>query len=129
MDKKLEDLTISKDEDLEVRFGDDIESAPIKLCVEHNEDLYKALCVQGLEPWIAKTNQDVRAAITAKRFEPMIASTEALMKLGLKTIGSIGLIEHGGCPVCALNQFDFIEQMASIMHNVVQQKTGAFTKQ
>lgn len=118
-------IVFSKDEELEVLVGGDIDSAPIKFCEEHHDKLYQTLCQYGLDPWIAKSEEEIQNKIKNNQFDALLVGSGGLMKLALRTIGGVGIIECGGCPVCALNQFDFIAQMAQLIKNKISEKMGS----
>jgi hypothetical protein len=68
------------------------EKAPIRFCQEHWDRL------------VAAINDEAK----------VMAAFDTLTRLSLRTLGSVDVCKFG-CPVCALNKFDFIAAMAEVL--------------
>lgn len=68
------------------------EEAPIRFCQDHWDRLVSLV-------------QDEKK---------VMAGFDTLTRLSLRTIGAVDVCKFG-CPVCALNQFDYIQAIASVL--------------
>lgn len=109
---------ISQDDQLRMIYSDDPNDAKISLCNEHHDKLLEKMKLHKIEKYVSKSEQELLAKIRMKEIDPLFASTEALIRLAMNTIGSEGVVMHR-CPVCALNKFDFIAQVAKAFRDVI----------
>lgn len=97
-----------------IRMTDDPEEAKIIFCEDHHKKLVEKLKLHGLEHLISRSPAELKSKFQSKQIDPLYHSAEALIKLACNTIGTEGVVQHR-CPVCALNKFDFISQIAFLM--------------
>jgi len=105
---------ISTDNILQMMVDANPEEVKISFCNEHYDALLEKLKLHGIDHLITPTLESLKARLAAKKVDPIWHAQEALMRLAINTIGSEGVIQHR-CPVCALNKFDFIAQIALVM--------------
>lgn len=86
----------------------------ISLCNEHHDHLLDKLKLQGLDHLISPDVQTLQKRVAAREIDPLFHGTDGLIKLALHTVGTEGVILFR-CPVCALNRFDFVSQIARFM--------------
>jgi hypothetical protein len=105
---------ISTDNILQMMVDADPDEVKIQFCNEHYDALVEKLRIHGIDHLISPNLETLKSRLNAKKVDPLWASQEALMRLAINTIGSEGVVQHR-CPVCALNKFDFIAQIAYVM--------------
>lgn len=113
---------ISQDNILQMIVDASPEDAKIQFCNDHYDDLMKKLELHGIDHLITSGLESLKARLAAKRIDPLWHAQEALMRLSINTIGSEGVVQHR-CPVCALNKFDFVAQIALVMKQACVRKT------
>lgn len=105
---------ITQDNILQMLVSPNPEDAKIQFCDTHHDELTAKLKLHGIDHLITPDVESLRARLAAKKIDPLWHAQDALIRLALNTIGSEGVIQHR-CPVCALNRFDFIAQIALFM--------------
>lgn len=105
---------ISQDNILMMMVDADPSEVKIQFCNEHYDALLAKLKLHGIDHLITSDVKSLRARLNAKGVDPLWSSQEALIRLAINTIGSEGVVQHR-CPVCALNKFDFVAQIALVM--------------
>jgi hypothetical protein len=108
-------------------MGDNPEEAKISLCDEHYDKLVSKIELHGIAHLVSKDEDELKRKIAVKKIDPLFHSTEALIRLSINTIGSEGVVQYR-CPVCALQKFDFISQIAQYMRQACLKTVGG-TKQ
>lgn len=86
----------------------------ISLCNEHHDHLLDKLKLQGLDHLISPDVPTLQKRVAAREIDPLFHGTDGLIKLALHTVGTEGVILFR-CPVCSLNRFDFVSQIARFM--------------
>lgn len=105
---------ISTDNILQMMVDADPSEVKIQFCNEHYDALLAKLKLHGIDHLITNNLETLKARLAAKGIDPLWHAQEALMRLAINTIGSEGVVQHR-CPVCALNKFDFVAQIALVM--------------
>jgi hypothetical protein len=112
---------ISQDNLLEMLVSPNPEDAKIQFCDEHYDRLMDKIKLHGIEHLINDNVEFLKAALADKRIDPAWHAQEALIRLAINTIGSLGVVQYR-CPVCALNKFDYISQVALAMKHACVRK-------
>lgn len=105
---------VSQDNILEMFVDGNPEEAKIQFCDLHYDQLFEKIKLHGVEHLITPNLKSLKARLAGKGIDPLWHAQEALIKLAINTIGSEGVIQFK-CPVCALNKFDFVAQIALVM--------------
>lgn len=105
---------ISQDNILQMFVDGDPDEAKIQFCDEHYDDLMAKLKLHGIDHLITPDLKSLKVRLNNRGIDPLWHAQEALIKLAINTIGSEGVIQYK-CPVCALNKFDFVAQIAIVM--------------
>lgn len=105
---------ISTDNILQMMVDASPSESKISFCDEHYDALMEKLKLHGIDHLITPSLESLKARLAAKKVDPLWHAQESLMRLAINTIGSEGVVQHR-CPVCALNKFDFIAQIAFFM--------------
>jgi hypothetical protein len=113
-ERKRMKTVITQDNFLQMLMSDDPADAKIALCDEHYDKLVEKINRHGIAGYVSKNEDELKAKIKARKIDPLFHATDALIRVALNTIGSEGVVQHR-CPVCALNKFDFIAQIAQYM--------------
>jgi hypothetical protein len=121
--RKRMKTVVTQDNMLQMIYSDNPEDAKISLCDEHYDKLMDKLTLHGIAFMISKDEAELKAKVAAKKIDPLFHATEALIRLSLNTIGSEGTVQYR-CPVCALNKFDFVSQIAHYMRQVCVKSTS-----
>lgn len=114
---------ITQDNILQMLVSPNPEDAKIQFCDEHHDRLVEKLKLHGIDHLITPDLESLRARLAAKGIDPLWHAQDALIRLALNTIGSDGVIQYR-CPVCALNKFDFLAQIALFMKQACVRKTS-----
>jgi hypothetical protein len=113
---------ISTDNILQMMVDADPQDVKIQFCNVHYDELMEKLKLHGIDHLITNGLDSLKARLAAKKIDPLWHAQEALMRLAINTIGSEGVVQHR-CPVCALNKFDFVAQIALVMKQACVRKT------
>lgn len=105
---------ISQDNILQMMVDAEPDEVKIQFCNEHYDALLAKLKLHGIDHLITSDLPSLRARLNSKGIDPLWHAQEALIRLAINTIGSEGVVFHR-CPVCALNKFDFVAQIALVM--------------
>lgn len=105
---------ITQDNILQMLVSPNPDDAKIQFCDEHHDLLMEKLRLHGIDHLITKDVPTLQARLAAKGIDPLWHSQDAIIRLALNTIGSEGVVQYR-CPVCALNKFDFVAQIARFM--------------
>lgn len=112
---------ISQDNILQMMVDAGPDEAKITFCNEHYDELVEKLKLHGIHHLITNGVEDLKARLAEKKVDPLWHAQEALIRLAINTIGSEGVVQYR-CPVCALNRFDFIAQIALVLKQAVGRK-------
>jgi hypothetical protein len=105
---------ISQDNILQMLISPNPEDAKIQFCDVHHDALVEKLKLHGIDHLITGNVESLKARLAARGVDPLWHAQEALIRLAINAIGSEGVVQHR-CPVCALNKFDFVAQIALVM--------------
>lgn len=114
---------ISQDNILQMMVDADPDEVKIQLCNDHYDQLLKKLELHGIDHLITKSVESLKARLAAKKVDPLWHAQHSLIMLAINTIGSQGVVQYR-CPVCAMNKFDFVAQVALAMKQVCVGKTS-----
>ena len=107
---------ISEDDILKAKVTVKNIAGKISMCNEHHDHLLEKLKIQGIDHLISEDLDSLQQNLNARRVDPLFHATDALIKLSINTIGTEGVLLYR-CPVCALNRFDFIAQIARFLRS------------
>jgi hypothetical protein len=110
-------IIVNDDDMFQMVFSNE-DVGKIGLCNEHSDKLNEKFRVQGIDKHVSTDVKDLRKKLAEKRIDPLYHATESLTRLAVKMIGSEGVVQHH-CPVCAINNFDFVSQIAKLMRQAL----------
>lgn len=106
----------TKQPEFETRVGrrGEVGGSPIQLCDDHASTVDTALVNVGFErnklmPSILEVPNNKNPPA------PGIIAFQMLTSIALRTMGSEGVIRHGGCPICAFQKFEWAEEIAKVV--------------
>lgn len=105
---------ISQDNILQMMVDADPDQVKIQLCDDHYDALLKKLKLHGIDHLITNSVEALKARLASKKIEPLWHAQHSLIMLAINTLGTQGAVQYR-CPVCAMNKFDFIAQVALAM--------------
>jgi hypothetical protein len=114
---------ISQDNILMMLVDADPSEVKIQFCHNHYDALLAKLKLHGIDHLITSNVQSLKARLAAKGIDPLWHAQEALIRVAINTVGSEGVVQHR-CPVCALQKFDFLAQIALAMKQACVRKSS-----
>lgn len=112
---------ISQDNILQMSVNADPDEVKIQFCNDHYDALIEKLKLHGIEHLITPSVESLKARLAAKKVDPLWHGQHSLMMLAINTIGTQGVLQYK-CPVCALQKFDFVAQVALAMKQLCVKK-------
>lgn len=109
---------VSQDNILQLIYSDNLDDAKISLCNEHFDKLLERLRVHKIDGFVSSNLSELRTKLKTESIDPMHHSTVGLIRLALRSVGNEGVIQYR-CPVCALQKFDYIAQVATLMKSAL----------
>lgn len=113
---------ITMDNMMVMKIDPPLDSNKVQICNTHYDQLMEKIELHGIEHLISSNKESLVRRLENKRVDPLWHAQEALIRLGIKAVGTEGLILHR-CPVCALAKFDFVAQAAFAMKQACVRKT------
>jgi hypothetical protein len=105
-----------------IRMVQDGDEYKVGLCDLHHDKLIAKLKLQGIDHLISRDEESLKRKLGMKGIDPLYYASDALIRLSISAIGTEGVVQHH-CPVCALNRFDYIAQIAALMKKACVRKT------